>query len=157
MRMTRGHVRGVTRGMEVIYMRMTRGHVRGVNVNYSQSLCPKLSISIKVEPEAILEEEVDARALHYIQSLIGSGSLNKETERMIKKMGVDKPDDKVKHLAAFRDVKSGKARKIHYKLSAKSPGIPGRLYAGLSCQSPWRPIRNMLIGESTWDADQSNC
>ena len=45
-------------------MRMTRGHVRGVNVNYSQSLCPKLSISIKVEPEAILEEEVDARALH---------------------------------------------------------------------------------------------
>ena len=70
MRMTRGHVRGVTRGMEVIYMRMTRGHVRGVNVNYSQSLCPKLSISIKVEPEAILEEEVDARALHYIHTII---------------------------------------------------------------------------------------
>ena len=113
---------------------------------------------LKMEPEAILYEEVDHRALYYIHSLTSrSDTHNKKTEKMLKGLGADKADEKVLQLAEFHKVRTHTPRKVHYKVSAESAGIPGRLYAGLSCQSPWRPVRNILIGDTTWDADQKDC
>ena len=112
---------------------------------------------LKVEPEAILYEEVDQLALNYIHSLTKSDTANKDAEKLLKRLGADEADKKVKHLADIQKIRTHEPRKVHYKLSEKSAGIPGRLWAGLSCQSPWRPIRNMLIGNTTWDADQKDC
>ena len=116
---------------------------------------------IKVEPSVQLTEEVDETGLLYLKSLLKA---NKAFCKRLKKLGFNEPEKMLDDISRFSNAKTSSV--TNYSVSNKckeftehSELLPSRLWASnpFSVQSAWCPIRNILIGNDTWDIDQSNC
>lgn len=110
---------------------------------------------LKCEPPTTLIERVDETGLSYLKSLAKDETA---TLKQLKRYGVAKPEERLQDIKRF--INASSTSSTQYKQSENIWGlkIPSRLWAHnkSSVQSIWGPARNILIGKTTLDIDQSN-